>query len=87
MELPRHLQTFLPISDVSEWIAKNWQHLTVPIWKLAEKLCSKVQEVALQASNILDISRVVYLDSSNLDELITRAHFMLENEGQQSQTI
>ena len=24
MELPCHLQTFLPISDVSEWIAKNW---------------------------------------------------------------
>ena len=81
MEFARHLQTFLPISDVSEWIAKNWQHVTVPILKLAEKLCSKVQEVALQASNILHISQVVYLDSSNLDEFITRAHFMLENEG------
>jgi hypothetical protein len=71
----------LPLFDVSEWIAKNWQHLTVPILKLAEKLCSKDQELALQACNILHISRVVCLDSSNLEEFITRAHFMLENEG------
>lgn len=66
---------------MSEWIAKNWQHLTVPILKLAEKLCSYDQEVALQASNILHISRVVYLESSNMDEFITHAHFMLDNEG------
>ena len=59
LELPRHLQAFLPLSFVSEWIAKNWQHLTAPIFKLAEKLCSQGQEVALQASNILHISRVV----------------------------
>ena len=59
LELPRHLQSFLPLSSVSEWIAKNWQHLTAPILKLAEKLCSQGQEVALQANNILHISRVV----------------------------
>jgi hypothetical protein len=71
----------LPLFDVRELIAKNWHHLTVPILKLAEKLCSKDQELALQACNILHISRVVCLDSSNLEEFITRAHFMLENEG------
>jgi len=35
----------------------------------------------MQASNILHISRVVHLESSNMDEFITHAHFMLDNEG------
>jgi hypothetical protein len=35
----------------------------------------------MQASNILHISRVVHLESSNIDEFITHAHFMLDNEG------
>ncbi len=53
----------------------------MPILKLAEKLCSKDIELALQACNILQILRIVCRDSSNLKEFITRAHFMLENEG------
>ena len=40
LELPKILQTILPLSDVSEWIAKNWRHLILPIFKLAEKLFS-----------------------------------------------
>ena len=62
--------------DCKELAASNCPNL-----KACREAVRKVQEVALQASNILHISRVVYLDSSNLDEFITRAHFMLENEG------
>jgi hypothetical protein len=40
LQLPKHLQALFPLFDVSEWIAKNWRYLTVPILKLAEKLCS-----------------------------------------------
>ena len=39
-QLPKHLKILFPLSDVNEWIAKNWRHLTIPILKLAEKLCS-----------------------------------------------
>ena len=35
----------------------------------------------MQANNILHISRVVHLENSNIDEFITHAHFMLDNEG------
>jgi hypothetical protein len=40
LQLPKHLQIIFPLSDVNEWIVKNWRHLTIPILKLAEKLCS-----------------------------------------------
>ncbi len=34
----------------------------------------------MQASNILHISRVLHLESSNMDEFITHDYLMLENE-------
>jgi hypothetical protein len=40
LQLPKHLQIIFPLSDVNEWIAKNWRHLNIQILKLAEKLCS-----------------------------------------------
>ncbi len=35
----------------------------------------------MQANNIIDISRVVHLENSNINEFITHAHFMLDHEG------
>ncbi len=35
----------------------------------------------MQTSYILQTSLVIYLDISNIDEFITHAHFMLDNEG------
>ncbi len=40
LQLPKNLQALFSFYDVSEWITENWRHLTVPILKLAEKLCS-----------------------------------------------
>ncbi len=50
------------------------------ILKLAAKLCSKNEKSALQACNILNIYWFMCLDSSNLEEFITRAHFMLKTK-------
>jgi hypothetical protein len=36
----KFLKALFQLSDVSDWIAKNWWHLIIKILKLAEKLCS-----------------------------------------------
>ncbi len=45
LKFTKYLQEFFPVYDLSEWIAKNLLHLTIPILKFAEKLCSIYLEV------------------------------------------